>query len=749
MDRNGLGRWALAGVAAGAAILSGLAGLTSPLDRFILDVAFGILPARPAGRPVVLVAVDERSLKKQGRWPWPRERFARLLDRLAAGEPAAVAFDILFTEPDADADGDQRFAASLTRSGRVVLAMAGAFPDEGTRTVEVLPMVELIGAAAALGHTHIEPDADGRVRRLRLRAGPGSSRQPALAVAALAVAQGDGHATRSDRSILGQGAWADGEVLLPWPALWPQIHRLSFDEALSAKAADFPRGAVVVVGVTAAGLAPAFLVADGLRPRAVPGAELLTAAIAALASGTTVTPLPLMPSLMLAAALAAGFAQASGCRRRRALIASVLALFAVLSVCGLLLAAARIWWAPGAALVGILLSLATAVADGWMREHSAVRALRMRCELALQSIGDAVITVTADGRIASANAATDGVLGVDGAKLVGSRLEEVFRSLDPLALAPTAAGDQPEPKSFDLVVPSAGNPPRELRATLAPLQDRPGGATGLVATFRDVTVERQSIRDMAHRAAHDTLTDLPNRALLDDRIERGLGRARRAGNMVALAFLDLDRFKGVNDSFGHAGGDEVLREVSRRLQAALRESDTVGRIGGDEFVVVLEGLDDPIAALGPLERLAATIARPVEVGGQKLRLSLSIGVAVFPRDAQDRADLLRHADMALYRAKQMGRDRILFFAEDMTARHGTAFGSSGSSRPPSRATLSTCTSSRATRSRSAGSAGSSVWRGGRMRSVAPYPPPASSPLPRRPDRSASSDARSWRKPRPP
>ena len=658
-----LQRWRLAGAAVLAAAAFGLTGLTAALDRHLLDLACARLPVSDSSRPVVLVAIDEASLQTMGRWPWPRRRLAALLDALAPAAPAAVAIDILLADPDPDPRSDAELAASMKRLGRVVLAMAGTHEGPGTPTLEVLPTAELAGAAAALGHTNIEVDGDGRVRRLQRQAGLGTAYWPALASAAQAVAEG--RALQPVPAATGSGdplAWvAAEEVLLPWPGLWPQVSRLSFENALAAGTADLPHGAIIVVGVTAAGLGPMLRVAEGLRTRVVAGPELQAAAIAGLTADAAIRPLMPTPSLLVAAFLAAALVPVVRLPLRRSSVRAPLAFLSIVGVCLSLLALARLWWPPGPVLAAGFAVLAARIAQGWVRERLALRTFRLRCELALQSIGEVVITTDQDGRIVSANSATASVLGADPQDLKGSPLAQLLRPLGVTELPMPAAG---RPAGFDLSIGHEGEPPRELRATLARLAGRHVEA-GLVVTFRDVTAERRLVRDMAHRATHDPLTGLPNRALLDDRIDNSLSRARRAGQAVAIAFVDVDRFKVINDSFGHAGGDAVLRELARRLQAAVRESDTVGRIGGDEFVVVLDGLENELGALAPLERMAAMLAQPVDLGGQGLRLTVSIGVAVCPRDGDARAELLRYADLALYRAKQTGRDRIVFYAEDM------------------------------------------------------------------------------------
>lgn len=185
-----------------------------------------------------------------------------------------------------------------------------------------------------------------------------------------------------------------------------------------------------------------------------------------------------------------------------------------------------------------------------------------------------------------------------------------------------------------------------------------------VGTFSDITVLK-SQQDALERMAHyDMLTGLPNRRLLSDRLTQEIARARRAGRKLGVCFLDLDGFKDVNDRLGHEAGDALLCEIGRRLQFVVRAGDTVGRIGGDEFVVLLTELGDQREGIEVIERLLATIERPVPLGQSSGQVSASAGVSFFPDDDADADELLRHADVAMYQAKLSGKNRHVVFDVD-------------------------------------------------------------------------------------
>jgi diguanylate cyclase (GGDEF)-like protein/PAS domain S-box-containing protein len=173
-------------------------------------------------------------------------------------------------------------------------------------------------------------------------------------------------------------------------------------------------------------------------------------------------------------------------------------------------------------------------------------------------------------------------------------------------------------------------------------------------------------------ATHDALTGVPNRALLHQRAEHAIAVSRRSGRLLALLFIDLDRFKDVNDSLGHVAGDEVLREVATRLSGCLREVDTIARQGGDEFVVLLEEVEGPEEVERVTARMQQVLAEPLASEGQQVGLTISIGVALYPRDGEAVSTLIRRADLAMYRAKEVGRNSVQFYTPDLDATQSVA-----------------------------------------------------------------------------
>jgi diguanylate cyclase (GGDEF)-like protein/PAS domain S-box-containing protein len=198
--------------------------------------------------------------------------------------------------------------------------------------------------------------------------------------------------------------------------------------------------------------------------------------------------------------------------------------------------------------------------------------------------------------------------------------------------------------------------------------DAAGKRFGQRGTGRDITDRKTAEARISYLATRDPLTELPNRVLFNDRLEQGIVAARRSGQSLALLFIDLDRFKNINDSLGHQIGDLLLREVAERMQGCIRKGDTLSRLGGDEFVVTLEGLEQAEDAAQVAAKIIKTLSRPCEIAGHTLNTSCSIGISIYPLDADDDRALMKNADTAMYHAKERGRNNYQFFSPEMNVR---------------------------------------------------------------------------------
>lgn len=298
-----------------------------------------------------------------------------------------------------------------------------------------------------------------------------------------------------------------------------------------------------------------------------------------------------------------------------------------------------------------------------------------RARVTLDSIGDAVMTTDAWGRVSYLNAVAQTLTGWSDDEAKGRSLDEVFRIVDagthepiPNPMLIAINDDKTVALTANCLLVRRDGVEFSIEDSAAPIHDRRGTVTGAVMVFRDVTTSQALSRRMAYLAQHDGLTGLPNRVLLSDRLEQAILRADRRGRKLALLYLDLDGFKHINDSMGHAFGDRLLQSVGGRLTHCTRQVDTVSRQGGDEFVILLSDLahasDAGIRATKILEIMRA----PHETGEHSLHVTTSIGIATYPGDGTDPETLLRNADVAMYQAKKNGRDNYQYFTADMNTR---------------------------------------------------------------------------------
>ena len=290
---------------------------------------------------------------------------------------------------------------------------------------------------------------------------------------------------------------------------------------------------------------------------------------------------------------------------------------------------------------------------------------KARAEIALNSISDAVICTDLSGHIDYLNIAAEAMTGWPREEAYGKAVESVFRIingvtrqvvLNPVELV--LQRDEVMGLSANTVLIRRDGTEAAIEDSASPIHDWDGRITGAVIVFHDISAAKAMTLKMAHLAQHDFLTGLPNRMLLNDRIAQAITLAKRHNTQLAVLFLDLDNFKNINDSLGHATGDKLLQSVTARLNACVRNSDTVSRQGGDEFVILLaEGGHEESAAL-TASKILVTLAAPHAAGESELHVNASIGISLYPADGLDAEALIRSADTAMYHAKSKGRDEV-------------------------------------------------------------------------------------------
>jgi len=300
---------------------------------------------------------------------------------------------------------------------------------------------------------------------------------------------------------------------------------------------------------------------------------------------------------------------------------------------------------------------------------------RERAQVTLNAIGDAVISADTAGNVTYLNLAAEHMTGWLREEAAGRALAEVLIIIDGVTRQPAPSPlelamqrNMAVSLSANCILIRRDGFESPIEDSAAPIHDRGGQVIGAVMVFHDVSAARAMVIKMSHLAQHDSLTDLPNRVLLNDRLTQAVFLARRHSKQLAVLFLDLDRFKNINDSLGHLIGDKLLQSIAERLRACVRSSDTVSRQGGDEFVVLLSEIEHSKDAARRAESIISLLADPHPVAGHDLNITVSIGISLYPTDGEDAETLIKHADAAMYHAKQNGRDNYQFFKQDMNDR---------------------------------------------------------------------------------
>ena len=298
-----------------------------------------------------------------------------------------------------------------------------------------------------------------------------------------------------------------------------------------------------------------------------------------------------------------------------------------------------------------------------------------RAFVTLNSIGDAVLCTDIEGNVTYLNVVAEHMTAWTCMDAQGKALNEVFRIVDgvtrktspnPMDLA--MRNDKTVELSANCILIQRDGNEVAIEDSAAPIHDRSGEIAGAVIVFRDVKMSKAITEEMVHLAQYDALTDLPNRVLLTDRMNQAIARAKRNGTRAAVIYLDLDGFKQINDSLGHDIGDKTLRSVAARLSSCVRDSDTVSRQGGDEFVVLLAEISHPEDASVMARKILTALTSSHSLGETNLHITLSIGLSTYPEDGQDSETLLKNADTAMYQAKKTGRNNYQFYTKQMNAR---------------------------------------------------------------------------------
>jgi diguanylate cyclase (GGDEF)-like protein/PAS domain S-box-containing protein len=303
-----------------------------------------------------------------------------------------------------------------------------------------------------------------------------------------------------------------------------------------------------------------------------------------------------------------------------------------------------------------------------IRAERALRESHLFATAIIENAGEGIEVYDRELRYVVFNRFMEELTGLTLGDVIGKRAADVFphireQHVDEL-LARAMGGEAVSSPDIFYYVPNS-----ERRGWVSgvyrPHFDSKGNIAGVIGLIRDITERKTAEQQIEYQAYHDSLTGLANRRLFQEHLTLALALAQRRQRLVAVLFLDLDHFKLINDSLGHSVGDALLKQVAARLKAAVREGDTVARVGGDEFTIVLQELNDRDDAGVVAQKMLHTIAEPVEIGGHRLYITTSIGITLFPDDGDDAETLLKNADNAMYRAKAEGRNAYQMSTQEL------------------------------------------------------------------------------------
>ena len=642
---------------------------------------------RAAPQDVIIVAIDEDSLQSLGDWPWSRRLHGELVRRLSAAGAKVIGLTMLFTESDrTDPDGDQVAAAAFSESGRVVLPVAFDQIRKEGPLIELLPRPIFATGAAALGHVDVDIDPDGRARSIFTFAGLGAPVWPTFSLAMLSVAgeAPTGLATNPAAADT-HSEWPPDAGAAHNPFLWvrkdpfivplagPPGHfrQVAYADVLAGRVPPSVfRDAFVLVGATAATLGNRFGIATWGEARMMSGVELNANILDALRRGVTIREVsrPYSIALTMGLVLIAGLFYGLRFHRRYVF---ALGLLVVVVLTASALYGLHLWFGPSPSLVSVCVLFAYWSWLGLRRQHRELVAERTRSRATLHSITDGVIMLAADGTVTQMNPVAQRLCAFSPAEAGGQPVDTVISFFDPSERTPlSVAGllQQVERGQSCLerqaILRAKNGDERAVQFSLALSHGRDAGGSEAILAVSDTTDLHILAQVIANQANRDELTGLSNRRVFAERLGNALARARLGRQPLALLVIDLDGFQRFNDAFGYEAGDALLKAVAQRLRTTKRADDALGRLGNDQFCVIVEDLAIEERVGFVAHRLRKVLAAPFVIQGFKVMTTVSVGVAVFPRDGDDVDALLSSARCAAQRAKRRGGNSVEMYSSE-------------------------------------------------------------------------------------
>lgn len=619
-----------------------LTGSLRFVDDKFLDARFRLFE-RPATSDLVIVSIDPESLRELGSWPWPRTYHAEVLRALLEAGANRVVLDIDFSSPS-DPESDAHFTNVLQLAGRRAILPVfkqlhhGADGETSVVFTEPLPAFR---DRAALASVSLRPDADGVIRRMPLEEPWVGGPVPFLAAELAGMERSEGDTFHLDFGIV--------------PDTIPEI---SYANVLARRFDPHQiAGKNVIVAATALELSDYFTVP---RWGVLSGAHVLALGYESLVQGRALHRLNPLFVLGLTFLVAVAFGSKCAGWNSRSNLSFLVATWAAVGAAsmtahykGLSLDTSVVLLAAALCFVYGIISRSSWQARRLLGQHLEIRYKDTLMNGVVQNSFDAILILDDRGRIGEVNPAARQMFGDDGSGLVGCPIGDFIpRAADLAPHATVSTAPTPGTTCREMVALRVDHSrfPVEIAVREMSTEDR----RWRIVFVRDIT-ERKAQQDaLEHQALHDALTGLPNRALLQKRLNETIGQASRTGDKFALLLLDLNRFKEINDTLGHHIGDVLLQQLARRLKTPLRETDMIARLGGDEFAVVFSPVVDLASVTTIANRLHQALEEPLRCKGMALGVGASIGVALFPDDGKDATELIQRADVAMYLAKNAG-----------------------------------------------------------------------------------------------
>ncbi len=636
--------------------------------------------AREVNPEIVIITIDDRSLESLGRWPWSRNIHTEFIDKLTEAEVRAIGLDILFLDPDHDEpEADVRLAKAIQLNGRTVLPGVIEMAEVASDVKVRLPIPELAEAAALLGHVNVNLSKAGVARGIHLHANINSAIHiPAFAKALMNI----GTANSKHTVVTEQGlGYPEAEkftpfthfVRIPFSGSAGHYQALSYIDVLrSEKLRKKLYGKYVLVGLNATGLGARFATSVSSSSELMSGVEFNANALDMLLQQKPILPLNRLWALLLTIVLVffPVYSYRFFLSGWSTLFIAIFFILLSFSISCFLLFVHHLWFEPAAVILTLSLGYLL-----WSSRHLDVVSQmlfqeKQQANATLLAIGDAVVTTDKQGNIEFMNPAAENLVGHSLTKAKGQRFEMVFpikkseecNQLYNVITRNSIHADVFNKAQIECLIDSSGKK-HAVQLSANPVHDRSGVISGIVYGISDLTDMLNISQRMAHIATHDSLTELPNRVLMHDRLTQAINVAGRSGKHIAILFIDLDGFKKVNDGLGHTGGDLLLKEIAKRLQESVRQVDTTARWGGDEFVIMLENLAHEEYVVEIAEKIIYNSSQPFNIFDQEVFVTPSIGISLFPKDGETADGLLARADAAMYGVKDSGRNAFSFYSK--------------------------------------------------------------------------------------